>query len=96
MALRKEKMTEYGVPIEYWKIQEVLIRPSEDYVFIRVAGYPNEKVRRSNVNPMEIQVVKSNVLLSPVEGNVINYLYKIIKQSEFFLDAEDLLENFCD
>lgn len=101
MALKKSKLTKSGVLAEYHKIKSVYdTRGNWDLINggnIRcyIESYLNSETRKTKdpIEIIEIEISKDtqiNITFNDTAENVIKQLlYKLVKQSDFFKDAED-------
>lgn len=60
MALLTEnKINQFGVTEEYWRILSINLNIQYNYCDITLGGYANAKVRRSEAEPMNIKKVRA-------------------------------------
>lgn len=102
--LTKDKVNQFGVMEEYWRILRINIDAQYNFCDITLGGYKDQESRESFAEPMNIKKVRANwseeefmkffapraIEDSTEVANIYNIAYNYVKyKDEYFSDAED-------
>lgn len=100
--LTKDKVNQFGVREEYWRILSINLNLQYNYCDITLGGYVDEETRNAGLEPMNIKKVRAKwdeyeflkfftaKAMSEENVNIYNRAYDYIKQKEEdFKDAID-------
>lgn len=101
MALQKQKDTQFGIKVNYWKVVKTNIDWLNKKSNIIMAGYENEAFRKSDKSPLvQIsfgyeEVLGTNNEISIVfpfipTDNIVAKSYELIKQAPDFVGSLDV------
>lgn len=102
--LTKDKINQFGVQEEYWRILSINLNIQYNYCDITLGAYANEDVRASEAEPMNIKKVRAKwdneeffKFFAPQtftsksdDNNIYKRAYDYIKtRDEYFKEAKD-------
>ena len=98
MALRKEKLTKYGIAGEYWRVAQTNIDWTTMNTHIDVLLYVDQNVRALGNEPVDSMSFDVNItnyigLEIGAAYNIAAIVYGILKTFPYFSDAEDVIES---
>jgi len=97
MAIKKLKMTNFGISGEYWRIAQTNIDWTTMMSHVEVLLYVDRNIRVSGNNPIDSLSFDLDIMpyiglnIGPVY-NVAAVVYGILKTLPEFSDAEDIIE----
>lgn len=87
MAIKKEIINGFGIPVSYWKISR--ITPNKESIDVELTGYYNKDAREGNKGYLDVRNFNIPVLLEEIKGRGDIYLWAVENLLEFY-NAEEI------